>query len=54
MCSWPAGLYARQFANDYPEDVAALVLIDPLPADADVKSYQQEDLSPFLMQLCYR
>ncbi|KAJ1474641.1 hypothetical protein T484DRAFT_1911110, partial [Baffinella frigidus] len=53
------GLYARQFASDYPDDVAALVLIDPLPSSAEedaeiIKSYQQEALSPFMMQLCFR
>jgi pimeloyl-ACP methyl ester carboxylesterase len=56
-------LYARQFAHDYPELVAGMVLVDPLPAemvcnkkDGDqwVLSQQQKILNPFIMQLCQR
>ncbi|MFN9902760.1 MAG: alpha/beta fold hydrolase, partial [bacterium] len=56
-------LYARQFAHDYPELVAGMVLVDPLPAekvcnkkDGDqwVLSQQQKLLNPFMMQLCQR
>ena len=51
-------LYARQFANDYPELVAGMVLVDPLPAEKVgndyVQSEQQLLLGPFSMELCQR
>ena len=51
-------LYARQFANDYPELVAGMVLVDPLPSEKVgrkyVQSQQQKLLSPLMMQLCQR
>ena len=47
-------LYARQFAHDFPNDTAALILIDPLPADEKIRSAQQQALSPMMMQLCFR
>ena len=51
-------LYARKFAHDYPELVAGMVLVDPLPAEKlgndYVMSQQQKLLSPLMMQLCQR
>ena len=51
-------LYARQFAHDFPEDVAGLVLVDALPAinneDGDVKTAIHKALSPFTLLLCHR
>ena len=51
-------LYARKFAHDYPELVAGMVLVDPLPAEKlgndYIMSQQQKLLSPLMMQLCQR
>ena len=51
-------LYARKFAHLFPELVAGMVLVDPLPAEKLDGSYilstQQRILSPFLMQLGLR
>ena len=52
------GLYTRQFAHDYPELVAGMVLVDPLPAakidGKYITSKQQQMLSPLWMELCTR
>jgi hypothetical protein len=48
-------LYMRQFANDYPNETAGMILIDPLPAfNGGLPSAQQRLLSPFLMTICLR
>uniref|UniRef100_A0A7S4KL73 Uncharacterized protein n=2 Tax=Guillardia theta TaxID=55529 RepID=A0A7S4KL73_GUITH len=51
-------LYVRQFAHENPELVAAMILIDPLPAMPTTQGYilspQQKLLSPFWMNLCLR
>jgi len=50
------GLYVRQFAHDYPEIVAGLVLVDALPAinnaDAVVTSSIQKKTGLSSMMLC--
>uniref|UniRef100_A0A7S0HRZ3 Uncharacterized protein n=1 Tax=Hanusia phi TaxID=3032 RepID=A0A7S0HRZ3_9CRYP len=51
------GLYTRQFAHDYPNDTAGLLLVDALPAignDENVTSSVQKHLTPFELMMCHR